>query len=375
MASIETRRNAAGEPTSYRVIWRDAGRRRTQRVPTLEQAQLWARMLEAAGHDTERAAEALKVETSRVPLLRDVCERHLARIGSRTSAYTRRRYRGYVTGHLAELAARPVDEITEEHIAAWVTDRTAAGKSAKTVTNVHGFLHGVMATAVRLGLRQDNPCEHTVLPRPTPARSATFLTAAEFNAIEQHLPAGERPLFRVLVETGLRLGEATALVPTDVDSDGAVPVVRVTRAWKEAEAGVWEVGPPKTPRSVRSVALAPSTKALLDERVKAWAPGELLLSGDVGSKSIPKHRQRLEAWQDAVAAAHEDGSLPVHKRPRIHDLRHTHASLMLGAGMSMHELSRRLGHTSITVTIDRYSHLLPDVHERAAAAVSAAFAS
>lgn len=67
MASIETRRDADGVPTSWRVIWREAGQKRSQRVASLEQAQLWKAVLEAAGHDTDRAAAALSARASTPP--------------------------------------------------------------------------------------------------------------------------------------------------------------------------------------------------------------------------------------------------------------------------------------------------------------------
>lgn len=373
MASIETRRDADGVPTSWRVIWREAGQKRSQRVASLEQAQLWKAVLEAAGHDTDRAAAALSARASTTPTLRDVAELHLDRLGPRATEYTVKRYRGYLRTHLAELAARPVDKITEAHLITWIRGMQAAGASPKTIANVHGFLHGVMATAIRQGQREDNPCNGRLLPsKASTERKATFLTVAEYELIEAHLPEDERPLFRVMLETGLRLAEATALTPSDIDLNAAVPVLHVTKAWKQAARG-WIVGPPKTRRSTRTLGLAATTVDVLRPVLEACRPDELLLSNPRGSRSIPKHRQRLDAWTAARTAAARDETWPVWKTPRIHDLRHSHAALMLGAGMSLYELSQRLGHESIQTTADVYGHLLPDAQRRAAATAASVF--
>jgi integrase len=82
----------------------------------------------------------------------------------------------------------------------------------------------------------------------------------------------------------------------------------------------------------------------------------------------PQHRQWLDAWYAAVKAA----DLGLSQRPRIHDIRHTHASILIAGGMNLFELANRLGHESITTTTKTYGHLVPDVHFRAAAAVETA---
>ena len=378
MASIETRRNAAGAVTSYRVVWRDGGGRRSQALPTLEQAQQWKAVLEAAGHDTVRATEALLSRGTTTPPLTEVAAQHLDTLTA-VQPYTRRKYEGYLRLHLAELAPRPVATITEADVAAWIRRMQEKGSSPKTIRNSHSFLSAVMATAVRRGWREDSPCNSRMLPRDDHTRDrATFLTLAQFAAIEEHLPPEERPLFRFMLETGLRLSEATALYPEDVDLDGPVPLARVNRAWKQGShggEGGWFLGPPKSRRSRRTVSLAPTTVDGVRPLVEAAEPGTLVFVTGHGHGHTPKHRTREKKWRRAIARAHAAGTLPTTCRPRIHDLRHSHASLMLAAGMPLHELSARLGHASITTTVDVYGHLVPDAHARGAALAANVFGS
>lgn len=367
MAHIETRPSSTeGGSPKYRVIWRDNGQRRTQTVATLEQAQLWKATLEAAGHDTERAEEALLAQARKTPTLAAVAAVHLDRLTG-VQPYTIKRYQGYLKTHLSELATRPVDVITEPVLADWIRSMQAKGSSVKTIMNVHGFLSGVMSTAVRRGAIEHNPCNGRMLPRNDHTReTATYLTVPEYAKVEAHLPAEHRALFRVMLETGLRLGEATALRPQDLSLDAQVPVCRIDKAWKQDGAGGWLIGPPKTKRSRRTVALAASTVSLLRPLAAATTPAGYLFPSASGDTTNPGHRQHLRVWSRAVAAAAADDDWPTWKKPRIHDLRHSHAALMLAAGMNIYELSARLGHESIKTTVDTYGHLVPGAHARAA---------
>nr|WP_051427554.1 tyrosine-type recombinase/integrase [Arthrobacter sp. H20] len=82
------------------------------------------------------------------------------------------------------------------------------------------------------------------------------------------------------------------------------------------------------------------------------------------------HRRAWEIWDEAVRSAQAAG---LDKKPRIHDLRHSNASWLLQAGLDIYKLQKHLGHRSITTTIDRYSHLLPEGVSDTAAAMNRAF--
>ena len=177
----------------------------------------------------------------------------------------------------------------------------------------------------------------------------------------QALPVRFQPLMAFLRGTGARFGEATALYGRDFHLDVEQPTVRIEKAWKRDENDRFYIGPPKTKKSRRTVSLSPSLVAFVRPAVEAAGPTGLVFTTSYGGPI--RHSSFYEFWEGALTSLGYGAS---GDRPRIHDMRHTHASLMLGAGMSPFELSRRLGHESIQTTIDRYSHLVPDAQFRAA---------
>ncbi|MDI3331183.1 MAG: site-specific integrase [Micrococcus sp.] len=374
MASIEVRRNKDGVATSYRVVWRDNGQKHTQTVPTEAAAKQWKAVLEAAGHDTAKAERALLAQVSTVPTVGDVAEHYIERLTNVERA-TITKYRGYLRNHLMDFTGLPVDQITEDDLIAWIRWELEQEASPKTIKNVHGFLHGVMAHAVRRQLRPDNPCNGRLLPKRNATEDdTTFLTMDEFERVISHAREWSHPVLRFLIGSGLRLSEALAVTPADFDLDGKVPTVRVVRAWKESPTHTprWRIGPPKTRKGRRTVSLAPSTVDAIRPLVEAASAGDEVFFPPVSTQK-PGVKAVQRAWNDAVRAAQAAEETPLAKKPRVQDLRHSHASLMIAAGMNLYELANRLGHESITTTADTYGHLVPDAHVRGAAAAEKAF--
>jgi len=369
MATIEARKNKAGKITSYRVEWYDNGKRQRQTLPTEVAAIQWKNLLVAVKHDTQAAQTALLRQVSKSPTFEDVALGHIERLIN-VREYTVKRYRGYIKNHLGSLAHLPVDQIKEDDLIHWIKAMTKKGCSPKTVANVHGFIHAAMNSAVRRGLRTDNPCNGRLLPKDDATEDkAMFLTMNQMNAIIHQADKWHRPMWRLLIGSGLRLGEATALLTSDFQLDATTPSVRITKAWQEMEDG-WAVGAPKTKKARRTVALAPSTVEAIRERVEAAGKGKPVFSISPGTTVYPQHRQWLDAWYAAI----KDADLGLDQRPRIHDIRHSHASMMIAAGMNLYELANRLGHESIVTTTKTYGHLVPDAHFRAAAMVEGALA-
>jgi len=220
-----------------------------------------------------------------------------------------------------------------------------------------------------------------VLPKSVATRDEmTVLTRAEFALLLSKVAGFYQPLVLTLVATGLRWGEATALTAGDVDLAARPPTLRVTKAWKRDADRHWYVGPPKTKRARRTVSLPDELVDVLLPLVAAKAPDELLFTNTVG-KQLSSSRFWTTTWTPALDAACKptlaDGSADpdaprLTKRPRVHDLRHTHASWMIAAGTDLFVLQRRLGHESITTTTETYAHLLPDQQRAAAAAAGRA---
>lgn len=362
MASIEERKNTAGKVTSVRVIWRDKkGGKQYLKVSNRADAEKWKHLLEAAGHDVKAAERALLRSISESPTMYTVSDKHLERILVRP--YTLKKYRGYIRNHLDTLGNLPIDTVTDTDLIQWVKYMMGKNKSPKTISNVHGFIYAVFETAVALKFRGDNPCHGKYLPENTSTEDkSTFLTMDEFNTILKYVPEHNRIGFAFLISTGLRLGEMTALTVEDPRLDAAVPGVRVVKSFQEVEDG-WVVGPPKTEESRRTVSLPPSTVAALEERIEGKGPDDQLFTGRANTVG-PSHRTWQRTWNDAVAKARKHDGL--RKKPRIHDLRHSHASLMIEAGMNLFDLAKRLGHRSVKTTTEVYGHLMPGAHFKAA---------
>lgn len=367
MATIEARKNSAGRVTSYRVEWYDNGTRHRQTLPTEIAAAQWKGLLEAVKHDTQAAQTALLRQVSQSPTFEDVALGHIDRLIN-VREYTIKRYRGYIKNHFAGIGNLPVDQITEDDLIRWIKSMTKKGSSPKTVANVHGFVHAAMNSAVRRRLRTDNPCNGRLLPKDDATEDkAMFLTMDQVNAIINNANDWHRPMWLLLIGSGLRLGEATALTPTDFQLDAATPSVRIMKAYQEMEDG-WAVGAPKTKKARRTVALAPSTVEAIRARVESSPRNKPIFTISPTTTVYPQHRQWLDEWYGAVKAA----DLGLNHRPRIHDIRHSHASMMIAGGMNLFELASRLGHESILTTTKTYGHLVPDVHFRAAAMVETA---
>jgi integrase len=182
---------------------------------------------------------------------------------------------------------------------------------------------------------------------------------------------GERlaALWSLAASTGMRRGEVLGLRWVDVDLERARVAVRQTLVVAGREVVVSE---PKTSRGRRSIALDPRTVAQLRawraaqaaERLQwgsSWVNSGLVFTRENGS---PLHPEWLS---DAFAWRIKQAGLPV---VRFHDLRHTHASLGLAAGVPIKVMSERLGHSTSSFTADAYQHVTPALEEQAAATVA-----
>ena len=227
--------------------------------------------------------------------------------------------------------------------------------------------------AVRWDRLLRNPCDAADPPRlgGTKEEKTQAWTSQE---LRQFLEAVKNdrlyPLWLTLAMTGMRRGEALALRWTDVDLERARLSVRRSLV---PINGTVEVHEPKTSRGRRLVALDPFTVSVLrawsrrqkEERLEwgpAWTDSGLLFTRADGKLIHP------ERVSKAFRAAVKKTGLP---QIHLHDLRHTHATLALEAGVHPKVVSDRLGHATVAITLDIYSHAIPALSEEAAATVAA----
>jgi integrase len=231
--------------------------------------------------------------------------------------------------------------------------------SEKSLKNQRGLLASVLDRAVELGHLPSNPTKNLKLPRgkEQDRTEMRILTNDEFADVLEGIRPHYRPLVMFLYGTGARWGEAVALTVADVQP----PNVRIRRALKWSPDNQRTVGATKTRRSNRTVALPQEVIDVLD----LDRPGDALLF--TAPRGGPVHHRTF--WSDIWLPAVNH----LKPRPRIHDLRHSHASWLLGKGVPLHVVQARLGHESIQTTVDTYTHLLPDAQLAASLAAGMAF--
>ena len=399
MAWIEARKRAAGG-TSCTVRWRLGGTRdgRPQNetfgagsdAQNAARADGFKRMVEAAGNNWPegwvKGEGFVKVRDDSAAqeiaprLLKDVGLDYVDQIVA-CSPGQRKRYKSQIRV-LADIEVRGpsgmyrpfgghVGAVTEDDVKAWLI---GWDRSMKTKANYHGLLTGVFTYALERNLVTQIPTLRTAPKKRQIKQSQSdlrFLTEKEF-AITARAAGDDGDLLGVTAGTGLRYGEVTALWVSDVDLKHKT--IRINKAWKrEGDDGAQEVpawlrkmlrpkhvmsghylGNPKTPKSRRTIEISDKVATILKRCVEGRAPDDFVF---VRPSGTPLHQSDfyLRVWMPLMSAIAPQGIASF----RFHDLRHTHVAWLIAGGAPLPHIQARLGHESITTTIDTYGHLLP----------------
>ena len=358
MASISTRTKKDGSQ-SFMVRWRDPKTHKAQGLTFVShsEAETLKRLLDANGQNFEIAQHAILDNSKRVPTVAEVIQEHIDLL-VRPSSGTVKTYQTMLDLHVKKvIGGVPVDKLDYRAIAFWVKSMLAKGRSPKTIKNVHGLISAAMNTAEMLGYITRNPCRGVQLPSVEKAEDEMmFLTHAEFGLIMEGMGERYRDFTNFLVMTGTRFGEATALTVADIDLLGKPATARINKAWKRDGQNQFYIGPTKTGAGKRTIGLNPALVDLLIPLVAGRPSSDLLFATPKGERIVHKLYWH-HYWVPAVKAAQRRG---LRKDPRIHDLRHTHASWLIQDGVPIFTISRRLGHASIKTTEQVYGHLMPE---------------
>lgn len=250
--------------------------------------------------------------------------------------------------------------------------RKGEGVSLRTVRYVASVLGKALSDAERKGLVVRNVARlatppgtaATRAPEPdvwTPAELAAFLDSLDGH---QH-----RTAFYLAAMTGLRRGEVCGLRWADVDLDAARLTVRQTLT--QNRRGL-RFDQPKSKRSRRTVDLDADTVAVLREHRRHGLEQRMMMGAGFTDHGLVFCRPDGEPWRPESITQAFDRHLKAKALPRIrlHDLRHTHATHLLAAGVNPRVVSERLGHASVAFTLDTYGHVLDGQQADAAAAVA-----
>lgn len=352
------------------------------------------RQVSRSGFETKQAAETALTELlaasrsgyqpSTTLTVRDyLLERWLPRTRTSEKTHSDRRMhmRTYVVPRVGgfRLVELTGDALTEMYDDLAVRGRTRKpdpelgwGLSPTTIRRIHTQLHKAFADAMRWGLLHRNPCEQADPPSTTQVRSRALAARQVYSwsqlqqlvavAVEDRLFA----MWHLFASTGMRRSEVAALRWDHVDLESHM--ISVVRAAVDDGGKVHEKELPKSSTSRRAIELDPVDVDVLrthrarqnEERLavgSAWRGTNHVFTSRVGGRLPPA--QITRAFHELTDRA----GLP---RIRLHDLRHTHATLLLKSGEATKVVTERLGHSTTAYTQDAYQHVLPGMQRAAA---------
>lgn len=279
----------------------------------------------------------------------------------RASAHTIRVYESIIRRLPARLSKTKLADLRPLAIQTALDERAASGAAPATVRKEYNLLHAALRQAVRWRLLVTNPADDvTPPPRNRPEMQALDEDGAAALLAKVAGTRYEVPAL-LAVTTGLRRGELLALRWSDVDLESAS--LRVARS-AEAREGRVSFKEPKTPGSVRTVALMAATVQALAEHKRRQAAQRLEDGPAWRDRGLVFPAAHGRPWHPATFSG---GWYRLRTGVRFHDLRHTHATILLRAGTPVDAVAKRLGHASPTITLQAYAHVLEDADAAAVA--------
>lgn len=357
MATIEKYQTSGGA-TRYRVRYRTPDRRQTDKrgFTTKREAEAWANQVEV---DKRRGAYVAPV-AGRVKL--GDYAREWLDSKHKLKPSTRARYQVVLDTVIADHREIALGDISRQLVREWVADLSVDLAPASVHKSI-GVLRQVLAMAVAENRLVVNPVDGVELPLVVAAEQR-FLTLVQLRALADAAGA-HRPLVYVLGTCGLRFGEVAELRWRDVDIEALR--IRVVRSVTLVD-GKFEIGSTKSSKG-RTVSLP----AFVADLLTPGDPDALVFPASEGGYMRGTNVRR-RWWSQAVAAAElfprTVGGSVVYDF-KIHELRHTAASLAIQAGANIKALQNMLGHESAGLTLDRYGHLYGSDVEAVGVAINA----
>lgn len=367
---IEKRTHTDGKSISYRVkaeMPRDAmGKRQTKSGTFATRKEA-----DAAGREWSRDADNGIVVKTTTATVADVVRGWLDVKRHDLKPRTLVHYEATIKMIVDRIGTTPIQKIQPAHLDALYALLRDAGKSEDALHRVHMRLAQVFDFAVKRRIIATNPMQAIEAPiaRPAPAIILTAPQIRRFLAFAEE--CGYSPLWLLLIQTGLRRGEALGVRWQDIDLEkGKLSVHQCVEVYE----GAPHIQTPKSPAAYRTITLFPeSIVAIQAHRTRQlerqllapmWNNTDLVFTTSTGGPLNPSnvfHNLRViqeKANRDALAHYDRDAVLPTFC---IHDLRHTHATHLIRARWDIVTVSRRLGHANPAITMRIYAHALADV--------------
>lgn len=340
-----------GRVTRWRARYVDhAGREYTRHFDRKIDAQNWIKGITASlvrGDYIDPKLARMTVDTW--------CEQWLAGYRTRRKS-TVRQAEVHLKIIRSAFGAMPVSALKPSDVKAWTSRLKAEGRAASYVYALHSRLSQLLNDAVHDGVIARNPCSRRTSPG-TGSQRPYVATTEQVWALHDRMPTGLRPAILLGAFVGLRLAEAAALRPDDVDFMRGVisPAIQ------------WPAEPLKSEISRTPIPI-PNELSLLLAAAVAAGDGSTIVSNEIGRPAGPWLIERAVRDARTTVAGLPEGF-------RYHDLRHYFASLLIADGLDVKTVQARLRHASAKTTLDVYGHMWPDKDEASRAAVAAAIVS
>lgn len=239
----------------------------------------------------------------------------------------------------------------------WVAEKFRQRQGWQTVRNSWVLLSGILETAVEYGYLSVNPARGVKFPQKELKDAPAIIAGADFVKLLAHIEEPYRTMLSLIAATGLRIGELLALRWRALDLDHGTLAVR-----ESVYEGQFQL--PKTPKARRTIPLGPNAVAALQthrQRMTRTEPTDLVFAS---RKGTPMRESKIltEVLQPAAVEA---GLGHV----TWHQFRHIHASLLNDLKIPVKIAQERLGHASLSTTLNIYTHVVDDSHRKAAEAV------
>lgn len=295
-------------------------------------------------------------------LFSSLVENYMEDMAHRLKPTTIENKRNIIEGKLLPYFSRlKVCDIDTIKVRKWqnelISYRDADGKpySQTYLKTMNNQLSAIMNYAVKHYGLASNPCQAAGSIGRSKAGEMKIWTQEEYERFStQIMKSALKLAFDILFYTGIRSGELLALTPADILPDKRISVTKNFATLK----GQWLLMEPKTPKSRRTLAIPD----FLYDDIQAYIKKLYGIAPDDRIFYFTKSALEKEIKRGAEKAGLE----PI----RVHDLRHSHASMLIEMGFDALEISERLGHESVKTTLDTYSHLYPDKDQKLAGALN-----
>lgn len=280
---------------------------------------------------------------------------------------TMSRNRTYLDAYLLPtFGAVPVARITTADLQGWISNLHDGGKAAATISKTVSMLRAILDVAVRDKLIASSPAAVKLELPKVKQREMVVLTADQVADLSQASGVFYRTLILTAAQTGMRWGELAGLPVENVDLLRGE--IQVSQQLVEIDGHHHITDQLKTPTSRRTVAIGRAQADLLGEHLGRF-PNDL---GLVFTSTEGKYLRRSNFARQVLKPAAQQITAP---GLRFHDLRHTHASLLLASGELVTEVSKRLGHRNPKITLEIYAHAIPGMERSSADTMDDLFGS